>query len=308
MVIRKCYEEFLDKTFGEEGAWRNAAEEFQEEFDEACTEAGYVVANAVDTYLSSEMLSRERTPLLGHTRYVEITPNRENPDERIVLGGQEELLKPVIIQTLATDNLFAGRDLGLVYGAIASEMPERRHRPEVVLRFYRKQNNDPKKGDITGKLSMQISFRLMNKSKTDFVDNFYLKSLANVIYKKFATPVFKVNKGKQTYTYCDFEKGYQLKLDVTSQAEARRVVEQILDIQNHKVDDDLLRIGSKPINGLSTVPEKLTIRGKVEKLPVREKEGIVSFSYAYLNVGVNVPPINLVDLTGRKRNVVYTGK
>ncbi|MEH2172204.1 hypothetical protein [Nostoc sp.] len=301
-------EDFLDNTFGTDGAMREFAEEFLEEADEACVEAGYVVANAVDTYLSAQMIAKQSVPPLGHTRYVEITPNRDNPDEKIVLGGSEELLKPVIIQTLATYNQLGDRDLGVVYGVPADDMPERRYKPEVVLKFYRKQNKDPLKGEITDKLSMQISFRLMNKSKTDFADDFYLKTLADVIYRKFASPPFKVNKGKQVYTYCDFEKGYQLKLDVTTQAEARRIVEQVLDIQGHKVDDDLLRIGSKPINGISATPEKVTIRGKVEKLPVRGKEGVVTFQHAYLNVGVNVPPINLVDLTGKKRNVVYTGK
>ncbi|WP_375501653.1 hypothetical protein [uncultured Nostoc sp.] len=301
-------EEFLDKTFGNDGFMRQLAEEFQEEADEACIEAGYVVANAVDTYLSAQMLTKEKIPPLGHTRYVEITPNRENPDERIVLGGSEELLKPVIIQTLATYEQFNGRDLGLIYGTPAADMPERKYKPEVVLKFYQKQNKDILKGEITEKLSMQISFRLMNKSKNDFVDDFYLKTLANKIYQKFATPPFKIHKAKNTYTYCDFEKGYQLKLDVITQAEARRVVEQVLDIQSHKVDDDLLRVGSKPVNGIKVIPEKITIRGKVEKLPLKGKEGIVTFQHAYLNLGVNLPPINLVDLTGKKRDVIYKGE
>ncbi|MBW4425323.1 MAG: hypothetical protein KME50_12955 [Nostoc desertorum CM1-VF14] len=300
-------EDFLDNTFGQEGAAREFAEEFLEEADEACIEAGYVVANTVDTYLATQVAARRQSTVLGQTRYVEITPNRENPDEKIVLAGREELLKPVIIQTLATDNLFAGRDLGLIYGAMASEMPLRRHKPEVVLKFYQKQNKDPMKGAITDKLWMQISFRLMNKGKENFANDEYLKFLANKIHVKFATPPFKINKGKQVYTYCDFEKGYQLKLDVTTQAEARRIVEQVLDIQGHRVDDDLLRIGSKPVNGVSTIPEKITIRGKVEKLPVRGKEGVVTFLYAYLNLGENLPPINLVDLTGKRRDVVYKG-
>ncbi|MEH2170797.1 MAG: hypothetical protein V7K41_29930 [Nostoc sp.] len=300
-------EDFLDKTFGEEGAMREFAEEFLEEADEACTEAGYVVANAVDTYLSTQMIAKQSVPPLGHTRYVEITPNRQNPDEKIVLGGSEELLKPVIIQTLAHYEQFADRDVGIIYGTPAAEMPERRYRPEIVLKFYQKQNKDPLKGAITEKLSMQISFRLMNKSKSDFADDLYLQTLANIIYRKFATPPFKVNKGKQTYSYCDFEKGYQFKLDVTTQAEAKRVVEQVLDIQSHKVDNDLLRIGSKPISGVKTIPEKITIRGKIKELPIKGREGVVTFQYAYLNLGVNLPPIILVDLTGKKRDVIYKG-
>ncbi|WP_099073444.1 hypothetical protein [Nostoc linckia] len=299
-------EEFLDNTFGTEGAMREFVEEFLEEADEACVEAGYVVANAVDTFLAQDMLARRSTPALGNTRYVEITPNREIPDERIVLGGREELLRPVIIQTLATEQQFAGRDMGIIYGSIPSEMPDRRHKPEVVLKFYQKQNNDPDKGAITQALSMEMSFRLMNKSKEDFATDDYLKSLSETIYKEMCTPPFKANKGKQTYTYADHEKGYQFKLDVKDEAEAKRIIKKVLDIQGHKMNDDLFRKGSSKVNNSqSTTPERVTIRGERVEIPQRGKEGEVTFQFAYLNVGVNVPPINLVDLTGKKKDVVY---
>lgn len=298
-------EEFLDNNFGTEGAAREFAEEFLEEADEACVEAGYVVANAVDSWMVQSLLAEQVIPLLGNTRFVEITPNRDIHDEHIVLAGREELLRPIIIQTLATEHQFAGRDLGIVYGTVAAEIAERRYRPEVILRFYRKQNSDKDKGAIVDRLYMQISFRLMNKSKADFATDDYLKTLAGTIYRKFGSPPFKINKGKQTYTYSDFEKGYQFKLDVSTQTEARRVVEQVLDIQGNKVNDELLRKGSTPANAVSTTPKKVTIRGKVEKLPVRGKEGEVKFSFAYLNLGIQLPPINLVDLTGKKRHVVY---
>jgi hypothetical protein len=301
-----AFEDGLDNVFGKDGAARNFAEEFFEEADEACVEAGYVVANAIDSFQAMQVLSRDTVPLLGDTRYVEITPNRNVPDERLVLAGREELLRPIIIQTLATDHQFAGRDMGVIYGSIPADMPERRHRPEVVLKFYRKQNNDKKKGEIVSALSMQIAFRLMNKGKEDFATDEYLKILAERIHSKFAKPIFKIEKGKETYTYADHEKGYQFKLDVSNQKEARRVIEQVLDIQNHKVDDDLLRVGSKRVNKASDVPDKVTIRGKRVELPVQGKEGTVSFSHAYLNVGINVPPIELVDLTRKRKNVVFT--
>jgi hypothetical protein len=300
------FEEFLDRTFGEDGFWREPAEEFFEEADEACVEAGYVVANSVDTYLAQDMLSRRAAPPLGNTRYVEITPNREVPSERIVLGGREELLRPVIIQTLATHEQFNGRDMGVIYGSILTEMPERRHRPEVVLKFYRRQNKNPDKGEIAEALSMQIGFRLMNKGKEDFADDSYLKTLAEAIHREMCTPPFKVSKGKQTYTYADHEKGYQFKLDVKDETEAKRIIKKVLDIQQHKMNDDLFRKGSQRVNKKDrTIPDKVTIRGERVELPTSGKEGEVNFQFAYLNVGVNVPPINLVDLTGKKRNVVY---
>ncbi|QKQ76453.1 hypothetical protein [Nostoc sp. TCL240-02] len=301
-------EQLLDNVFGAEGALREFTEEFQEEADEACVEAGYVVANAVDTFLSTAMLEREKTPVLGHERYVEITPNRQNPDEKIVLGGSEELLKPQIIQYLSTHEQFNGRDLGTIYGTLPTEMPDRRHRPEVVLKFYRKQNRISSKGEIVDALSMQIAFRLMNKNKEDFATDDYLKTLTERIHAKFATPPLKISKGTQTYTYADHEKGYQFKLDVISQQEARRIVEQVLDIQGHSVNDDLLRVGSKRTNATSSRPDKVTVRGKILEVPTVHKSGIVTFTHAYLNVGINVPPINLIDITGKKKNVVFNSR
>lgn len=304
-------EETFNKRFGSDGFWREAVEEAQEEADEACIEAGYVVANAVDTYLSAQMLVREKTPILGHTRYVEITPNRENPDEKIVLGGSEELLKPQIIQVLSTYEQFNGRDLGVIYGTASADMPERRHRPEVVLKFYQKQNKNAGKGAIVDAVSMQIAFRLMDKSVKDFADDAYLQVLAGAIYREFATPPFTISKGLSTYTYADFEKGYQFKLDVINSTEAKRIIRKVQDIQGHLFRDECFRVGSRKITAdgvIAPAPikgEKVTVRGKVQELPIKGKEGMVKFTHAYLNLGINLPPIELVDVTGKRKNVVY---
>lgn len=56
--------------------WRNFTEEFVEEFFESCTEAGYVVANSVDSYLAMQKLAS--TTMLGSEQTVEILLEREN--------------------------------------------------------------------------------------------------------------------------------------------------------------------------------------------------------------------------------------
>ncbi|MHC5828562.1 MAG: hypothetical protein ACYT04_74860, partial [Nostoc sp.] len=132
------------------------------------------------------------------------------------------MLKPLIVQTLATNQQFNGRDLGVVYGELQGEIRERRYRPDVVLKFYRKQNKVKSKGAIVSALSMQISFRLMNRSIADFATDHYLKELAEIIYEEYASSPYQIHKGKQTFTYADFQHGYQLKLDVTNEAEAMR--------------------------------------------------------------------------------------
>lgn len=298
----------LDKIFGKNTPQRKFADEFIEEALDACVEAGYVVANSVDTWLAQNVLNNETNPSLGRQRYVEITPNRDIPEEKIVIGGREEIIKQTITQTLVDYNQLKGKDLGVVYGIPASELPERRHRPEVVLKFYRKQNKLKSKGDITTKLSMQISFRLMNKTYEDFKDDKYLKQLAEKIYRKFAKPPFTINKKASSYSYSDFKNGYQFQL-LTDENEARRVIKAVLDLQGHTFNNDLLRKGSEKVgtNTKVKVPDKkkVTVRGKITTIDNTPKVGKVTFTNAYMNPGSKLEPINLVDLTRKKTNVVF---
>lgn len=301
----KAYQDTQDSIFGKEGAGAQFANQFSQQATQSCIEAGYVVANTADTFLAHQALANQKLGVLGNERYVEITPNKKVPDEKIVLAGSEELLKPLIVQTLATNQQFNGRDLGVVYGQLNGESAERRYRPDVVLQFRRKANKLKSKGEVVTALSMRISFRLMNKSIADFATDFYLKQLAELIYVEFAETPFMIHKGTHVYTYADFQKGYQLKLDVNGEVEALRVIKSVLSIQEHPFHEAYFRKGSTPVEPLPATGQTIEIRGQEVVLPINNKSGIVKFTHAYLDTGVNVPPINLVDLTGKKKNVVY---
>lgn len=54
--------------------WKNFTEEFVEEFFESCTEAGYVVANSVDSYLAAQKAAS--TSMLGSEQTIEILLER----------------------------------------------------------------------------------------------------------------------------------------------------------------------------------------------------------------------------------------
>ncbi|MEG4944638.1 hypothetical protein [Microcoleus sp. F4-D5] len=92
--------------------WRNFSEEMFEEGSEACIEAGFAVAGGIDAWLAQQAM--ERNSLLGADRTVEITPDRSAPDERIILSGPEAVLRPVIVQTLATHQMLGNRDVGVL--------------------------------------------------------------------------------------------------------------------------------------------------------------------------------------------------
>jgi len=92
--------------------WRNFTEEALEEGSEACIEAGFAVAGGIDAWLAQQAM--QRNSLLGSDRTVEITPDRSAPDERIILSGSEAVLRPTIVNVLATHQMLDNRDVGVL--------------------------------------------------------------------------------------------------------------------------------------------------------------------------------------------------
>jgi hypothetical protein len=92
--------------------WRNFTEEMLEEGSEACIEAGFAVAGGIDAWLAQQAMQRDS--LLGSDRTVEITPDRSAPEERIILSGPEAVLRPAIVQVMATHQMFGNRDVGVL--------------------------------------------------------------------------------------------------------------------------------------------------------------------------------------------------
>lgn len=108
--------ESIDNTFV-----RNFVEEFLEEAWDGCVEAGYVVANSLDSYIAQQKVAEQQGLPLGEQRYVEITPDRNNENERIILAGPERPLRNAITQTLANYQLIENRDLGSFVGMPADD-------------------------------------------------------------------------------------------------------------------------------------------------------------------------------------------
>jgi len=92
--------------------WRNLTQEALEEGSQACIEAGFAVAGGIDAWLAQQAM--QRNSLLGSDRTVEITPDRSAPDERIILSGSEAVLRPTIVNVLATHQMLGNRDVGVL--------------------------------------------------------------------------------------------------------------------------------------------------------------------------------------------------
>lgn len=92
--------------------WRNFTEQMLEEGSEACIEAGFAVAGGIDAWLAQQAM--QNVSVLGPDRAVEITPDRSAPDERIILSGPEAVLRPTIVNVLATHQMLGNRDVGVL--------------------------------------------------------------------------------------------------------------------------------------------------------------------------------------------------
>ncbi|TAE66371.1 MAG: hypothetical protein EAZ86_20580 [Oscillatoriales cyanobacterium] len=91
---------------------RNFVEEAWEEGTEACIEAGYAVAGGIDAWLAMQKVANNS--VLGVDRTIEITPDRSVPDERIVLSGPEAVMRPTVVNVLATHQMLGNRDVGVL--------------------------------------------------------------------------------------------------------------------------------------------------------------------------------------------------
>ncbi|MEC4806679.1 MAG: hypothetical protein SAJ12_08995 [Jaaginema sp. PMC 1079.18] len=107
---------------------RTFAEEFVEGFDECCTEAGYVIAQSFDGYKAQQLDMRES--VLGVERYVEVTPNRDCPDERFILAGRDAVLRPALVNAMTTYSLINNRDVGQIVAAPVTAAVEKTAKSE----------------------------------------------------------------------------------------------------------------------------------------------------------------------------------
>ncbi len=110
-------------------------EEFADEFFDSFIESGYVFAYELDSQLSAARAAKEA----GIERQVELIPNKEARDEKLILVGTEPELKEQIRSTIIQHRLIENRDVGQIVGQPAEDwyraQPRRR---SLTIVFYSK--------------------------------------------------------------------------------------------------------------------------------------------------------------------------
>jgi hypothetical protein len=185
-----------------------------------------------------------------------------------------------------------------VYGSvIGGDAPARRHRPQITLYFQEDYNDiEPGYAPVTG----EISIRLMNETAQTLTEA-NLRTYATKIKTSFTTGGgFVWRKGKESSSYTDWERGYQLQLLVRDKTEGKRLVEQVLDIQSHSPDWKKFNRSEndEPSLAFPTVPGNQTILAKSRKKPRKRPIADVRFQYATIKIDGLPHPIPLVDRSG----------
>jgi len=139
----------------------NFVEELIEEFQDSCEEAWYVVAATTDQWLQEQRFAREG--LQGPDDVVEIYPNRENEETKIILAGPQELLKPAIVNTITNYQLFEERNIGNFMGETISTTANRETRTIMAKLIF--SSSPTKKQNIT-----TVTLYNVDKNKLDWAD------------------------------------------------------------------------------------------------------------------------------------------
>ncbi len=155
-------------------------------------------------------------------------------------------------------------------------------------------------------LRSQVSLRLMGET-TDTLTSADVLVVANKIKTLFATTIpFHWKRGKELYSYVDQAKGYYFQILCFNETEAKKIIEQVLDIRNHTPTWKLLnkKQNSEPTTSYPTIPVTKTILGKPYKQPRRRPVGNVYFRHATLHIHGKPNPVVLVDPGKRYANSI----
>lgn len=121
--------------------WKEFLEEVLDEFGDACMEAGFVVARAIDSWHAARA---EEQRVLDTPERVVITPNSAIPEETIVLEGSPRQLAPTISSLMATHSFIENREVGRTLEPESTiQYAEQMSYPVSVILYWRNKEKPP---------------------------------------------------------------------------------------------------------------------------------------------------------------------
>lgn len=189
-----------------------------------------------------------------------------------------------------------------IYGIPSTDLQEIvKFHPQVSLHFTQDQDSVP--DDLTP-VRAQISYRLTKESVSTMTEA-KARALGNEIKNSFAVGGgYRWRKGHYKLGYIDQSKGYYLRILAYSEAEGREVIQKVLSLNEHTLDNDFLSISETKRN-LTATPGLQLVYGKQRRKPRDRPIAYVRFRYAQMDLWGMPEPVILCDRTGwHKRALV----
>lgn len=206
-------------------SWEDAAEEFVDEFSDACFEAGYIIAGGVDEFFSLQANAKEVFNPLGYDRIVRFTPDKEVKSEEFILAGKEELIKSEMISIINQSQVIDNREVVL---ALPTEewgrIPVLENGAiEIELEFYRYEQPPYRSKERAANCSRQ-RIHLYNVDRTKIKYDKLQKDFRNT---SFTTGSLKTSivwsNGRQTHIY------------VSTRSEGKRIAKVLENYTHEKI-------------------------------------------------------------------------
>lgn len=148
----------------------------------------------------------------------------------------------------------------------------------------------------------EVTFRLINETR-ETITEANAKVIANKIKNLFGTANgFTWKKGREYWTYKDLSKGYDFRVYAWNETEAKKIIEQVMDIQSHTPDWEKYLEGTTKKKTFRTVPLSSRIYGKVRREARERPIATVRFKYAELKIHGLTNDVQLFDRTGFRHN------
>jgi hypothetical protein len=170
-------------------------------------------------------------------------------------------------------------------------------KPQVQLWFWEKYSNA--KRNNRQQARARVSFRIMDENWSTAEAN----SLALKIRDKFAKPIYSFEKGQLSLQYLNKKKAHNFRLTVDDKAEAKRVIEDVLDLLGETPNWDYLvkAESEKNFNEVQTT----RVLGKTVKVSPQRPRTIVYFKYAIAKIPPLTTDFALVDTSGTYAKALY---
>lgn len=240
--------------------------------------------------------------------------NDKDQERDYLLTGDANIVKPLTMHLLATLERFEELDqkVDMLIDLLA-ELRNRKSKndvkayPKITLHF--EQNKKDVTSEYPSPIHAQVSFRWLKYTLEKIRnDEKALRDMALNIKAKFVKPLFYFDKGKHIGMYNSPLQGFNwVWSEFKDEANAKKVFEQVLDLQKKAPNWECLNMSSSVLPGKAYPdrPDKVLVLGEQIREHRKRPLGRVYFRYAFVTLPPKRKPIYLLDVTNKKDALIY---